>query len=216
MEKCNNCNKTFTRKDNLRRHERNVCGLNSGSSTSTSNTNNSRKRKCTQSTDVLKKKKKESDEFKHCISCNITIPKKFYHAHLQSRKHKDNACSNTLDPGIQILDCAFKNRIITYRISPSRSHDNFNDFFEEIKQKEIRLVTNEIDKHRSIKLNLVLHCSFILESQEIKENKSFNTKNKVLTISSNVSRSYEEFKNELSTQATEFEATGSGNIIDSY
>lgn len=219
MEKCPNCNKSFTRKDNLRRHQQKVCGLNSGSTSSIStnkNTNSNRKRKCIQSTNVLSKKKKDSEEFKHCSSCNLTIPKKFYYAHLQSRNHKDRSSINTLDPGVQILDCAFKNRIITYRISPTRSHDNFNEFFEEIKQKVIRLVNNEIDKHRSIKLNLVLYCSFILETQEIKENKSFNTKNKILTISSDVSKSYEEFKDELSTQATEFEATGSGKYNTNF
>lgn len=205
MEKCNNCNKTFTRKDNLKRHQQNVCG-------STSSSNTYRKRKGIQTTDVLRKKKKVSDDFKYCSFCNLTIPTKFYNAHLRSQKHKDKTCVNTTEPGVQIIDCAFKNRIITYRIIPTRSHDDFNNFFEDVKEKQIRLVTNEIDKHRSIKLNLVIFCSFTLETQDIKETKSFNAKNKILTISSDVSKCYEEFKEELSTQATEFESTGSGNI----
>lgn len=103
-----------------------------------------------------------------------------------------------MDPGVQVLDCAFKNR--TYTISPYRTHDHFKDFFEEI---------YEIDKHRSIKLNFVLYWSFILETQEVKENKSFNAKNKIITIPSDVSKL---MTNSKKTKVIEFEAKGLKNV----
>lgn len=53
----------------------------------------------------------------------------------------------------------------------------------------------------------------MLQTQEIIQNKSFNPKNKILTISLDVAKSYKEFKEELSKQATEFATTRSGNTI---
>lgn len=202
MEKCNRCDKTFTRIDNLNRHKNEVCRQSSS---------NKRKRKGTQTNIIDPKKfKTNTDEFQLCSNCNVIVPKKFYASHLRSQNHKNNSCINTPEPGVQLLDCAFQNRIVTYRISPTRDHNDFEDFFKEIKEKVIRLVTNEVERHTAIKLNMLLVSSYILETKEIAENKSFNSKNKIITKSSNISKSYAEFKDELSTHATEFEATGSG------
>lgn len=48
---------------------------------------------------------------------------------------------------------------------------------------------------------------FILETEEIQENKAFISNNKILTLSSNVAILFEECKDELSKQEVEFEPT---------
>lgn len=197
MNKCEKCGKSFSRSDSLRRHEREVCGV-------------TKKRKCEPVVTSPSKRTKRDEQFKRCVTCNIDISSKDFASHLKTQNHKNKSCTYTEKAGVYKIDCAFKNRIVTYRVVPSKKYRDFEEFFKDLQGKITNLINEEIEKHRSIKINMCLYASYILQTQEIQETKSFNSKNKILTLTSSNKKYYGDFKEELITKASEFEANGSG------
>lgn len=77
---------------------------------------------------------------------------------------KDKVFKKSNEEGIQLDDCAFKNRVITYRVSSSKTHSDLNEFFNDVKAKTKRLMETGIEKHGSIKLNITLFALYILQT----------------------------------------------------
>lgn len=61
--------------------------------------------------------------------------KQLYLTHLRSPEHKDNSCVDILELDVPIIDGAFKNMIVTFRMNPSKNHNDFDDFFNDIIDK---------------------------------------------------------------------------------
>ena len=68
--------------------------------------------------------------------------------HLRSNLHKSKVKKNGNNDNVKILSSAFKNRIISYMLLPSKKYVDIEDFFEEVKEEFVRLILNQLVKHR--------------------------------------------------------------------
>ena len=80
---------------------------------------------------------------------------------------------------------------------PSKVFVNIDDFFEDVKNNFIRLISHQLSLHKSVKVNVELFGRFLLQSKETLEIKSFNTKNEVITVISNLLDMYSLFLNKI-------------------
>ena len=127
MYKCNECQKTFTRKSSVNRHRKESC-LNQSSS--------KRKRKNNNPKGMEPVKKVKRDFTKRvsklvlcvCKQCNQHYFKNKLSAHLKSNYHKSKVLKNYKD-NVKVVTSAFKNRIISYMLLPSKIFVNIDDFF---------------------------------------------------------------------------------------
>ena len=214
MFKCSGCDVPFTRKDNLKRHEKYSCGkrrftdkLQLDSEPHLKITKNN-----TQSHSVLPKNinsSTDNNKMMKCATCNIDVIPTFYNSHLKSKLHKE-AVLEWKEEGIEIIKSAFKNRIITYRFTGKTAHIDFNDFFGEIVEKFYKIVNEERIKHNVIKINAEVYGIYMLPSDDTYEIKSFNTKNEICSLSCNIGEIYEVFKSTIITKAQEFQERDSG------
>jgi len=88
---------------------------------------------------------------------------------------------------VQIIKCAFQNRIISYKISPISFYVNVVDFFKEIMEKITSLLEYGLGQHTCIKFNLELFGVYLNPNDETCHIKSFNTPFRVLCESSSIS-----------------------------
>lgn len=139
----------------------------------------------------------------------MSVPTDAYIGHMKSLMHKATSCTN-VDDGIEVVDSAFKCRIISYRVSAQRHHICYRDFFGEVADKIKKLLVQERRKHRSIKVNMELFGRFIHQTKKLVEVKSFNTANKVVTEASGIDSIYDDFAQTMETKAEEFEERDSG------
>ena len=91
---------------------------------------------------------------------------------------------------------------------------NIDDFFKDVKNNFIRLISHQLSLHKSVKVNVELFGRFLLQSKETLEIKSFNTKNKVITVTSNLLDIYTLFLNEIKEKISIFAENGSGWALD--
>lgn len=147
-----------------------------------------------------------------CDSCNVEVPRHAYAGHRKSLMHKMKSCRN-LEDGVEVVDSAFKKRIISYRVSPVGHHISYKEFFDEVADKIKYLIREEIRKHRSIKVNLELFGLFVHQVKELREIKSFNTANKILNEGSDLNSIYDDFAGNIESKAIEFQERESGKSI---
>lgn len=83
----------------------------------------------------------------------------------------------------------------------------------EVKQKVIELISKNVTKFTSIKVNLELFGSYILESQQIRDVKSFNTKNVIVTLGTNINEVLEDFTDIIDGKVSEFQERKSGKFF---
>lgn len=132
---------------------------------------------------------------------------------MRSNHHKVRAGTATDEEEVVVLQCAFKSRIMTYRVSSKNSHVNVKDFMGESKDKVVALIENQIRTHKAVKLNFELFGYFILEAKEIGDIKSFNSRNEIATVSTNLDDLYEAFVEILDAKVFEFLERDSGMCI---
>ncbi|XP_074039589.1 uncharacterized protein isoform X2 [Leptinotarsa decemlineata] len=111
--------------------------------------------------------------------CNVTLLLIQVNSHNRSLQHKNNACVQLSD-GVQIIKSAFKRRIATYRVQSSIVSTDYMSFFNEIRQKVIELLESAIRIHKIIKVNIEVFGSYILQTQDLKETRSFNSRNGII------------------------------------
>lgn len=223
MFKCSDCDVSFTRKDNLKRHDKYSCRKRLlsdkfplddepklkvikskiKSSNSSSQTKNS---------SIHNYASHIPNKMMKCASCNIDVITTFYNSHLKSQLHKE-AVLERKEQGIEIIKSAFKCRINTYRFTGKTEHVDFNDFFNEIGDKFYKIVNEERIKHNMVKINVELYGIYMLPSEDTYEIKSFNTKNEICSISCDVMEMYENLKSTLITKAQEFQERDSGKFL---
>lgn len=135
-----------------------------------------------------------------CKECNF---------HCLSHQHK-NQCCVELEPGIQLVRCAFKNRIKSYRITSESHPNNIILYLDALKDTIVRLLQEHISIHTSIKFNMELFCSYILGSEMKEDIKSFNSRYDVVYENTNLEEVFNEFKQVLVTKSGAFQERDSG------
>ena len=189
MFECENCGTSFTRLDNVKRHQRTSCiGKRIKLNIPQSNTNH-----------------------RKCDSCDILVDQKLYSAHLRSNTHKQNAFVIT-DDGVEKLAGAFGNRIVNYRISEPRHYIDLNDFKNNIREKVLTLIQSIQHIHNSVKVNLECFALYYLTNRDDAEIKSFNTKNVIILSGADLYEIYEQFLNEIAAKMSEFQERDSGML----
>lgn len=118
-----------------------------------------------------------------------------YSGHLRSIDHKNNirAVSNDEDPGVELLRTAFKCRLASYRLCSNNHHIVLAEFMGELKNKILTVITRDLSKFTSIKLNFEVFGYYYLESRDRHDIKSFNSKNVIITISGDLNEIYDDF-----------------------
>lgn len=195
MYLCSVCGKSFTRSDNLRRHERQSC-------TPISVDEPESKR-------VKLDHDGQSPEIVTVKCCNKDIPRTQIHAHRRTLEHRTMSCTPKSD-GVQIINTAFKCRIISYRVHSEEKLTDFDEFFNRVKAKIISLLEDVIRVHKSIKVNMETFANFILQTRETSDVKAFNSCNRTLDESVDLDDVYQEFVDTMKSQTSEFEEKDSG------
>lgn len=205
MFSCSECKKTFTQKQSLNRHKRESCAYRL-------------KRKaeselCETPSKTIKLDRNVTPIPKvlivRCNECNNWYFKNKHSAHLRSNFHKSEVLKKNND-NVKIISSAFKNRIVTYMLLPSKNIVDIDEFFNEVKPKFLNLITEQIEKHKSVKINIELFGQYFLQTKETLETKSFNTKNKIITSTSNLNVIFSEFLSVVKEKASIFAENGSG------
>lgn len=215
MFQCSDCEKTFTIKSNMKRHKKESCVSRSCGATKRKleeiNCDTGRKKPrldaVVKPSEKLKKVSKIT--LSKCKECNMWYFKNRLYAHLRSNQHKNTILRNS-DNNVSILTSAFKYRIISYMLRSSKQFLSIDDFFKDIQIEFIRVISQQLLKHKIIKLNVELFSSFILQSKETIETKSFNVKNKVVSTTTNLNTVYEEFLSSIKEKVFKFAGNGSG------
>jgi hypothetical protein len=145
-----------------------------------------------------------------CATCDIQIPATTLHSHRKSAQHKNKSLKKLEEDGVHQIATAFESNVISYRITGERTCVDLNEFIEEIREKMINLIQENVEKHTTVKLNLELFGLYTLESQNLFDVKSFNTRNIIITLGSNWSNIIEDFKGVIENKMSEFLEKDSG------
>lgn len=68
------------------------------------------------------------------------------------RKKINRPIVSNLGNGVEKLSHAFKNRIASYRFTSPRTHIDYTDFMEEVKQKVFDIIKEYLQKHHTLKI----------------------------------------------------------------
>lgn len=136
--KCNQCSTSFNRKDNLKRHMKGHSidikrrkQIFNGENVSISETKLQINNQTQTNSNAVDKEtapctsKQSFSRLSHslkCSICNVTLSSnRSLTGHLRSRKHKTAALNEYIigEPNITIIQSAFKNRIVSYRVTDS-------------------------------------------------------------------------------------------------
>lgn len=118
-----------------------------------------------------------------------------------------------LGDGVELISSAFKRRISTYRFSIKKHLINHEQFFSEIKEKVQSIISIYLNKFRNLKINFELFGTYVIPEKEVMDLKSFNTKNRVLTISTNLEEIYRDFIEEIVKKSSSLQEKDSGNLL---
>ncbi|KAJ8953848.1 hypothetical protein NQ318_006699 [Aromia moschata] len=106
---------------------------------------------------------------------------------------------------MKLIQTAFKSRIASYRVHSENRYSDYNMFFESIKNKVIHLLSEVIKIHNAVKVIMELFGRYILQTQKIVDNKSFNTANKVIDSAAGLNDVFYVFVDLMTTQMSEFQ-----------
>ncbi|XP_023312384.1 uncharacterized protein LOC111692563 [Anoplophora glabripennis] len=87
-------------------------------------------------------------------------------------------------------------------------------FFDEVKAKIISLLEDIIRVHKSIKVNMETFANYILQTRETSDVKAFNSCNRIIDESLDISDIYKDFVDTMTSQTSEFEEKDSGWAIE--
>ncbi|KAJ8932313.1 hypothetical protein NQ314_014761 [Rhamnusium bicolor] len=200
MYKCNACLMQSTYKKNVIRHLKRVHGIEEYKETASS---------YEQKSETSLPKEKPSLIF--CKSCNLEIATEKFSSHQRSLSHKQNS-SIEIEPGVYLINSAFKRNISTYRIKYDSENDgtitDISLFFSKIKDRVINLIAMGVQEN-PLKINFELFASYVVSTKRkmddeacIKnEVKSFNSKYEIVTIPRSLDEIYSHFYNVLKTKS---------------
>jgi hypothetical protein len=99
-----------------------------------------------------------------CATCDIQIPATTLHSHRKSAQHKNKSLKKLEEDGVHQIATAFESNVTSYRITDERTCVDLNEFIEEIREKMLNLIQENVEKHTTVKLNLELFGLYTLES----------------------------------------------------
>lgn len=149
--------------------------------------------------------------------CCQHIPNNQLHTHQRTEQHRSQTSTPSHLKDCFVIETAFKNRIVSYRIPCLYQTLDYGDFMVSVKEKVTSLVHFYLQKYTTLKIGLELFGNYFLKTTGEFTVKSFICKFKVVTISTNFNEMYEEFMENLITKATEFNENKSGmNYFPKY
>ncbi|XP_030764219.1 uncharacterized protein LOC115888595 [Sitophilus oryzae] len=193
MFNCTSCSKSFSRKDNLLRHMRTAC--------SKSRFFNQRVAKST----VNEKKER------FCKDCNVPVLSNMWVGHLLSNFHKNNS-KMIEDKGVQIIKSAFKERIVSYRITTEKNILDVKQYFQHLESKIQCILDYQLNKHTCIKINMELFGYYYNPTSENYDVKSFNTPFNVICKGTETKDLMEKLIIIIDKKADEFAERDSGKL----
>lgn len=198
---CQHCGKVFSTSGNLFRHIRLHCDYNDES----------------QPIKKIKVELEKSavDEERNGVSSNqkLSIDNLPGCSNEKLSKLNPHVLEN-LKNGVEKLHCAFKNRIASIRFNNILNKTDPLLFFHDVKQQVLDIIEQYLKMHNSLKINLELFGIYVIPEKEQQDIKSFNTKNKVFTRSSNLTQIYEEFQDEILSKASDFQERDSNWTLE--
>lgn len=206
--KCNICDRIFSSEKSLNEHKNDEHVVAIASKTKKMK----RKTEGVGSSAKCKSAKENLDLIK-CESCKIEIQKCRMHAHKRTNEHKNSCSEFYKDNDIEIIKTAFKSRISTYRVNNRKSDElSIKSFLNNIKTSVLFLINENLQTHKSLKVNVEIFCGYMLEKINKLEydTKSFNTKNEVITISTKLNEVYDTWMDSINTKSEDFSERESG------
>lgn len=148
----------------------------------------------------------------HCKPCNINVLSSKFQGHLKSYAHKTKVCSSTERKNVELIQSAFKSRLLTYKVQGNVNIPCIKTFVELIKPDVLYLLENALALHGSIKANVELFALYVMPKDvgEITEMKSFNTQNVIVYATSDLSDIFNVFLQTITVKSEEFQERGSG------
>lgn len=147
---------------------------------------------------------------RYCGVCDENVEPRAYVGHLRSNRHLHRCGGAALDDGVVSIQTAFKSRIASYRVGTPNYHVVVDDFMADIKNKVLALIERKVSSFRSVKVNFELFGYFVLENQDLAEIKSFNTRNEIVTVGTDIAELYDNFSGVLDEKVSEFTERESG------
>lgn len=148
-----------------------------------------------------------------CQACNINVHN--YSSHKKTNIHKSNNLIKTQFDNIRIIACAFKNKIVSYKITPQSFTITPEKFLSEITDTCCYLIKELLKQHVSLKVNFELFVSYNLPKNNEISLKSFNTRYTIILQSTDILSTYQAFAEKILNKCSEFELSESGWTIES-
>ncbi|KAJ8954711.1 hypothetical protein NQ318_011404 [Aromia moschata] len=82
--------------------------------------------------------------------------------------------------------------------------------WKKLNKKVFDAINGYIQQHHALKINFELFGLYIIPEKELSDIKSFNTRNKIVTISTDLHEMYDLFEEEMVSKAAEFQERDSG------
>lgn len=200
MYSCTSCGKSFTRGDNLRRHQKQSCRAKSPAEGPPTKQPRFDSIPST------------SADMHTCYCCNLTLTATQMKCHRRTLQHRTNSCVPMM-AGVEIVQSAFKYRIVTYRVHSENNHLDYVMFFNEIRPKILNLLEEVLRIHKTIKVNMETFARYTLPTQDLADMKSFNTCNRILDEAMDLNSVLDSFVDSMIIQTTEFQERDSGMLI---
>lgn len=151
-------------------------------------------------------------EMLRCKDCQIDIKKKNMSAHLKTLFHKKR-CIVRIGANVDLVKSAFNKNIATFRIKSGETYIHVHEFMLKVKPDVINLIKQEMSKQENaLKVNFELFISYMLSSKQNEEEndiknetKSFNSKYRICTLSTDLDEMCSDFTDILKRKSEEFQ-----------
>lgn len=158
---------------------------------------------CTQSTVKMMK----------CTTCNVYVKKRYFSNHVNSHLHKNNLfkLKHSLE-NVNIIETAFKDRLLTYRIGTNSSKDCTTPelYFSSINDSVVQILSECKKQFTTFKVNFILRGSFIQQTKDLKNSFDFQTSNYIVCMSTDNNELIASVNSTLTHKISEFERKDSG------
>lgn len=151
-----------------------------------------------------------------CKTCKRNVSRRYYAQHLRSNIHKNNSLKFQHSyPNVELIETAFGNRLLTYRITSVQEKSNLEFetpelFFEGIKTSVNKLIDDAINQLTIFKVSFILNAEFVQESKGINNFFDFNVLSWTICKGDDRDAFFENLKNSLINKISNFEKKDSG------
>lgn len=144
----------------------------------------------------------------YCAVCNLHVQN--FYAHQRTDSHKSKSCLQSDIEGVLKVHSTFKNRIASYRIPATDHLIDYEEFLSSVKCKVQQVLQRHLHNFKAVKVNMEVFGLYYLASSDEYSVKSFNSRDEILTLATNIDTLYDHFQDALVTKAKEFNENKSG------